>query len=230
MLAQNYSPLDFLWQFMRLLPRGAVWRRAWGSAMAADILTLMPAWARLDTHANGVIAETFPCTTTAMLPEWEASLGLPDPCTGPLATLQQRTAAVCSKFSARGGASMEYFTHLAASLGFQIEIETFKPFMASQGRAGDPLYDESWAYTYRIIVESSDTVVYFRASASAAGEPLAEYQSTLLQCELERLTQAHITIIWGFRIDSSVWDDGNSIWDNGDSVWDEGQVTDGIPS
>jgi uncharacterized protein YmfQ (DUF2313 family) len=181
----------------------------------------MPTWVRLHMRANDAIIEAFPCTTTEMLPEWEASLGLPDPCTGPLATLQARTAAVCGKFVGRGGSSIEYFVHLAASLGYQITVETFKPFYASQGRAGDPLYDEAWAYTFRIIVEGEDTVVWFRASASAAQEPLADYLSDLLQCVVERLKPAGSHIIWAYRIDAAIWDDGKSIWDVGDSIWDQ---------
>ena len=223
-MLSDATALDFLAQFQRLLPRGRVWQRAWGTIQAAHLLTLMPTWARLHASANGLVVDAFPCSTVSLLPEWEASLGLPDECTGPLATIQQRTAAVCGKFVARGGQSKEYFIHLAASLGYQIEIQTFKPFYASQGRAGDPCYDEQWAYAFRIIVQSDDTVVWFRASVSAAGEPLADYLSNLLECELERLKPADSEIIWGYRIDSAVWDAGASIWDVGDSIWDEEAV------
>jgi uncharacterized protein YmfQ (DUF2313 family) len=220
-LVPTPTPEDYLWQFQRLLPRGRVWHRGWGTAQAEQLLTLMPTWVRLHARAANLIVDAFPCSTTELLPEWEAALGLPDPCTGPLATLQQRTAAVCGKFVARGGQSKEYFIHLAASLGYQIEIETFKPFYASQGYAGYPCYDDQWAYAWRIIVQSDDTIVWFRASTSAAQEPLADYLSNLLQCEIERLKPADSVIIWGYRIDSSIWDDGFTIWDAGDSIWDQ---------
>jgi uncharacterized protein YmfQ (DUF2313 family) len=222
------TPEDFLWQFQRLLPRGRIWHRGWGTAEAEQLLTLMPTWVRLDTRAANLIIDAFPCSTTELLPEWEATLGLPDPCTGPLATLQQRTAAVCGKFAARGGQSREYFIRLAASLGYQIEIETFKPFYASQGYAGYPCYDESWAFAIRIVVEGDDTVVWFRASASAAQEPLADYLSTLVQCVIERMKPANCTIIWAYRIDAAIWDAGASIWDVGDSIWDQGAVSNDV--
>jgi uncharacterized protein YmfQ (DUF2313 family) len=184
----------------------------------------MPTWARLHANANGVIPDVFPCSTVGMLPEWEASLGLPDPCTGPLPTVQQRTAAVCGKFSARGGSSREYFIHLAASLGYQIQILTYKPFYAGQGHAGDPIYSAAWAYTWQIIVESQTTIIYFRAGESSAGEPLADWTS-LLECEFANYAPADSTIIWSYQINSSIWDGGASIWDFGDSVWDKGAVT-----
>jgi len=226
MMLPQASAIDYLWQFQRLLPRGRVWHRGWGTMQAQELLTLMPTWARLHASANAVVPDVFPCSTVGMLPEWEATLGLPDPCTGPLPTVQQRTAAVCGKFVARGGSSRAYFIHLAASLGFQIEIDTFKPFYASQARAGDPLYSEEWAYAWRVTVQSESTVIYFRAGESSAGEPLADWGHDLLHCMFVQYAPADSIIIWGYAINSSIWDDGASIWDGGDSVWDKGAIID----
>lgn len=216
------SATDYLWQFQRLLPRGRVWQRGWGTLQAEALLTLMRTWARLHARANQLIADMFPCSTVELLPEWEATLGLPDPCTGPLPTIQQRQAAVCGKFVARGGQSQAYFIRLAASLGYQIEIETFSPFYASRNKAGDPCYDEQWAYAWRITVQSDALVTWFRASESAAQEPLAVYVSDLLRCTIEKLKPANTEIIWAYEVNSSVWDAGTSLWDMGGSVWDKG--------
>jgi uncharacterized protein YmfQ (DUF2313 family) len=224
-----YTATDYATQFQRLLPRGRVWHRGWGLVQDADILALMPLWARLQVRLNDLIAETFPCTTTELLPEWEASLGLPDPCTGPLPTQQQRTAAVCGKFTARGGSSREYFIELAASLGFEIEIELYHPFTASQSRAGDPVYDEKWAYAWRVIAAPVQ-VIYFEAGISAAGDPLATWGNKLLECELENYKPADSEIVFAYILESSPWDDGASIWDHGDSIWDEGIMIDVKPN
>ena len=218
------SALDYLWQFQRLLPRGRVWHRGWGTLQAADLLTLMPTWARLHARANDLIGEVFPCSTTEMLPEWEATLGLPDPCVQPpLATIQQRTAAVCAKFVARGGASQAYFIHLAASLGFLIEIDTFTPFRVGHSRTGDRLYGAEWAFAWRVVVQGAPgTITYFRVGASAAGEPLAAWGIKQLECMFEASKPANSQIIWSYNVNSSIWDGGASIWDGGDSIWDKG--------
>lgn len=222
----DVNAADYLWQFQRLLPRGKVWQRGWGTLQAAQLLTLMPTWVRLHLRAENLLVDAFPCSTLELLPEWEASLGLPDPCTGPLATLQERQAAVCAKFSARGGQSKEYFIRLAASLGYQIRIDTFKPFYASEGRAGDPLYSEAWAYTMRVTVYGAETITYFRAGLSTAGEPLESWGSGLLPCLFASSAPAWVTIIWSYEIGAAQWDDGESIWDTGDSIWDEGASND----
>jgi uncharacterized protein YmfQ (DUF2313 family) len=220
-----YSPEDYLTQFQRLLPRGRIWHRGWGWIQDADLLTLMPVWSRLSTRLNDLIQEIFPCTTTELLPEWEATLGLPDECTGPLPTQQQRQAAVCGKFVGRGGNSREYFIHLAASLGFQIEIKTYAPFRASINRAGDPVYDEKWAYAWSVIATET-AVVYFTAGHSTAGDPLATWGNALLEFEFERIKPAHTEIVFEYVLAASQWDEGFSIWDNGDSIWDGGLIVD----
>lgn len=217
----SYTPEDYLTQFQRLLPRGRVWHRGWGLIQDADLLTLMPMWARLQDRLNSLIASIFPCSTVELLPEWEATLGLPDPCIGVLPTTQERTAAVCAKFTARGGQSVEYYIHLAASLGYQIEIVQFRPFEASISSVGEPLYDEAWAYAWRIIAQTDTAITYFRASESTVQEPLADWGHNTLECIIEANAPAHTIPIYGYQINSSVWDEGYSIWDAGDSIWDE---------
>lgn len=220
-----YQPEDYLAQFQRLLPRGRIWHRGLGLVQDADLLTLMPLWARLQIRLNDLIGEIFPCSTSELLSEWEATLGLPDPCTGPLATQAQRIAAVCAKFAARGGQSRDYYIRLAASLGFEIRIVEFSPFYASRNHAGDPVYDEKWAHAWRIVA-SETPIIWFRASVSTAGDPLAAWGNQLLECMFNALKPAHTEIVFSYTLNNSIWDAGRSIWDGGFSIWDEGLVVD----
>jgi uncharacterized protein YmfQ (DUF2313 family) len=228
-LPPDYSAEDYLGQFQRLLPRGRVWHRGWGWIQDADLLTLMPTWSRLQGRLNDLITEIFPCTTTELLTEWEESLGLPDPCTGPLPTQQQRVAAVCAKFSARGGQSRDYYIAVAAALGFEIRIVEFSPFYASRNRAGDPCYDEKWAFAWQIVAAETP-VIWFRAGVSTAGDPLAAWGNQLLECTFHALKPAHTEIVFSYTLNNSRWDAGRSIWDAGASIWDEGQVIDAEPN
>jgi uncharacterized protein YmfQ (DUF2313 family) len=215
----TYTASDFLWQFQRLLPRGRIWQRGWGTFQAAALLTLMPTWVRLHGRLNALIAETFPCSTFELLPEWEASLGLPDECIGALDTIQQRQAAVCAKFCARGGQSEQYFIDLAAAAGFDIYIVTFSPFRVGINSVGQPLNGEDWAFTWGIIAPPT-TVTYFRTGVSTAGEPLATWGNKTLICLIERYAPAHTIPVFRFTTEST-WDYGESIWDAGESEpWD----------
>jgi uncharacterized protein YmfQ (DUF2313 family) len=210
---------DYLWQFQRLLPLGRVWQRAWGTLQAQYLLTLMPTWARLHARAGEVIAETFPCTVAAeMLPEWEATLGLPD--CAPLDTIQQRQAAVCGKFSMRGGQSMGYFIKLAADNGFAIAIETYSAFRVDTNAAEQPLYDSAWDFAWTV-QSAEDTYTYFRADQSTVEEPLEAWGNAQLQCLIEKYAPAHTVPMFEYQYSVSVWDDGDSIWDDGFSIWDQ---------
>ena len=200
MLAPLYSVTDYLSAFQRLLPRGRIWHRGWGTVQPQDIVTLLPQTVRLNQRAIDVLRETFPCTTAELLPAWEATLGLPDPCIGELDTLQQRQAAVCTKFTARGGQSADYFIRLAASLGYTITITTFRPFYISEGRVDDPLYDEQWAYVWQVnVAAGADTLIYFRVDDSAVDEPLVAFGNAALECLLTAAAPAHTQIIFSYQ-------------------------------
>lgn len=213
-----YSATDYVQQFQRLLPRGRVWHRGIGLVQDADLLALMPAWVRLHLRLNDLIAQIFPCSTTELLPEWEATLGLPDPCTGPLATVQQRQAAVCTKFRAKGGQSKAYYIELAAALGFTITITEFAPFRAGINHAGDPVYGAAWAYAWQVSSEAL-TIWEFRAGLSTAGEPLRAWNNAVLECALRAVAPAHTVLLFVY-LGVSNWDFGSSIWDGGRSTWD----------
>jgi uncharacterized protein YmfQ (DUF2313 family) len=43
---------------------------------------LAKSYERETARANNLLVDSFPLTTYELLPEWESSLGLPDPCAG----------------------------------------------------------------------------------------------------------------------------------------------------
>lgn len=216
---------DYLWQFQRLLPRGRIWHRGWGTVQAEQLLTLMPTWVRLNARANALLPDAFPCSTIELLPEWEASLGLPDPCTGPFPTIQQRQNAVCVKFTARGGQTIAYYEELAERFGFTIHIRQFTPFKCGINRCGDPLYGAAWAHAWRIEVQGFQAIVYFRTGMSAAGEPLRAWGNEVIECLIRASAPAHTVPIFAYVSHYSPWDDGYTIWDGGRSVWDQTMAT-----
>lgn len=194
------TALDYLIQFQRLLPRGRVWHRGIGTVQAQYLLTLMPTPARLDQRALELLVDAFPCSPTELLPEWEASLGLPDPCTGPLHDLAARQFAVCAKFTMRGGASKDYFIALAASVGIEITIQQFAPFMVGRSRVGDRLFDSAWSFVWQVTVTDPGMVTYFRVSQNVVGDRLVTHgeQATILQCMFDEYKPAHTTVIFRY--------------------------------
>lgn len=188
---------DYAAALTALLPTGRVWPRAAASVEQQAMTALAPTPQRAAASAQGLLTDAFPPTAVDLLPEWEETLGLPDPCAGPDPTVALRQAQVAARFSAGGGQSIAYFVGFAKTLGYDITITQFAPFAAGRGRAGTPLYGEAWAHAWQVNAPEF-SISYFLAGVGSAGEPLATWGNTVLQCELQRLAPAHTTVIFNY--------------------------------
>lgn len=192
-----FTAADYLASFLAMLPRGRAWPRDADTIMVQQLAKLTPTWARLDARAQNLIVDGFPSTTVEMLPEWEASLGLPDPCAGESPTLQARRAQVVARFIGQGGQSIPYFIAFAAALGYSITTTEYAPFRAGYSRAGDPVNGQDWAFALAFNAPLN-TITWFSAGLSAAGEPLAAWGNAVLECELRRIAPAHTVPLFDY--------------------------------
>ena len=197
MSAPNYQASDFLTALQNLMPRGLAWPTNPGSVMAQVMGCLAPSFARHTARNNYLLVDAFPATSDELLPEWEETLGLPDPCAGVLPTLQQRQAQVVARLTNSGGQSIPYFINYASSLGYGVSVTEFSPFRIGQRRMGAQLGLQDWAFTWRINSAAS-TVTYFRTGRSGAGEPLSAWGNAVLQCELANIKPAHTYLNFGY--------------------------------
>lgn len=205
----SWTTSDFLGAFIRLLPRGGVWTTVGqgGNTIEGQALeTLMPTHVRLTDSAAGLLIDAFPSTTDQLLPEWQATLGLPDPCAGASPTLAQSQAQVVARLTGRGGTrSVSYYISFAAALGYEITITQFAP--SKFGRPfGSPFGGVAWAYAWQVNAPQF-TVTNFTFGNSQFGQPFAAWGSTVLQCELQRIAPAHTILIFsyvGFYSDGGV--------------------------
>ncbi|MFM0306284.1 DUF2313 domain-containing protein [Paraburkholderia sp. RL17-383-BIF-A] len=204
LLAQN-----FLSAIQSLLPRGLVWPRDPDAVQTKTLMGLAPTYERNTSRANYLLVDAFPATTNELLPEWEETLGLPDPCAGAAPTVQQRRAQVVARFANSGGQSAAYFIQFAAHLGYTVTVQNYGPALAGQARCGDACNGAPWASAWAIVAPLS-TVTYARAGQSAAGDPLASWGNAVLQCELNTLKPAHTVLLFQYQVeifDNSVVDD-----------------------
>lgn len=202
---------DYAQVLADLLPEGAVWPRDPDSTLMITMRGLAEEFARLHARDCDLLEEAYPPTATETLPDWERVCGLPDECTGPLETLQERREAVMAKLGARGGQSRQYYIDLAAALGFTVTIDEFRPMLASQCRAGDRCFHQSigrdaatadrmndWWYVWRVNASELTKVIYFRASGSSAGDRLAKWGNDMLECAILAAKPAHTHALFGY--------------------------------
>lgn len=185
-------------QLKALLPPGQAFPRDPGTTLHDLLDGMSLELARVDVRASALPQEVNPNTTLELLPDWERVAGLPDKCSGTLEeTLQGRRNALLAKLTSTGGQSADYFIQLAASLGYAVTIEVFRPFRAGRSVAGDVLSNGDWAFAWRIHAPDV-TVIPFRAGLSVAGERLRVWGSDTLECKIRQLAPAHTIPIFAY--------------------------------
>lgn len=143
-----------------------------------------------------LLVEAFPGSTYELLSEWEATLGLPDPCAGVQPTLEGRRAQVVARISAVGGQTIQYFVDYAKSLGYDITITEYTAFKFGDA-FGSPLNSEDWAYTLQVNAPLN-SVSYFEFGASAFGDAFASWGNAVLECDLKKVMPAHMLKIFSY--------------------------------
>lgn len=207
--APNFQAADFLAALQALMPRGKVWPRETDAVQTRALAGHATPFATHTARANNLLTDAFPSTTDELLPEWQETLGLPDPCAGEAPTLQQQRAQVVARLTNNGGQSVAFFTQFAANLGYEISIQQFAPARVGQTRCGTPAYGEAWAFAWAIVLPLN-TITYARTGQSTMGEPLASWGNAVLECEMARLEPAHSVLLFQYQVpiyDNSIVDD-----------------------
>lgn len=193
-----HSIEDYAKQLLDLMPPGKAFPREPGTQLEQVLLGMAVEFARVELRGDQLAIEVNPASTTEMLTDWERNAGLPDKCSGVLEdTIQGRRNALLAKLSSTGGQSPAYFIEVARSLGYEVTITEFRTFRAGFARAGDPLTNGDWIYTWRINAPET-TIIEFRAGLSAAGEPLRTWGNDTLECKINQLKPAHTHVIFSY--------------------------------
>lgn len=197
MLAPNLKAADFAKGLKSLLPRGRVWPRDNDTTQNTLWQALGLTFERHNARVNNLLVDAFPLTTIELLPEWEKTLGLPDPCAGLAPTIEARRAQVIARLTSTGGQAIAYFIQFAANLGYTITVTNDAPFRVGWNCAGDPLKGQAWAFVWYIHAPLN-TVTYFRVGSSAVGEPLAYWSNAVLECEFQSIKPAHSIVLFEY--------------------------------
>lgn len=199
MPAPNYSAANFLQALQAHLPRGRVWPRDPDAQQTAVLSGFTSCFAALTARANELLVEAFPPTSDELLPEWESTLGLPDPCAGEQPTLDQRRNQVKARLANSGGQSLPFFISYAANLGFSVTITQYTPFRMGQQRMGDQLGSPDWAFTWAINAPAF-SVVPFTMGQSAMGDALRSWNNAVLECEFNEIKPAHTVLLFTYGL------------------------------
>jgi uncharacterized protein YmfQ (DUF2313 family) len=184
---------DYRQALHALAPPGRALPTATGTSWAQLLDALAGELARLDGRAQDLRAEADPRTTLELLADWERVAGLPDPCAGENATLQERRGALVQRLASRGGQSAAFFRSLAERLGYTVTVAEYRPFLCGVSSVGaQALNPAEIRLAWRLRLKDP-RVTSFRAGQSRLGtDPLLKIsRAEGLECIVQRLKPAH---------------------------------------
>lgn len=194
----RYSVNEYTAALQALMPSGLVWPRQLNGVQTSTLRALARSYQRSDEDARDLLDAAFPSTATAMLPEWEATLGLPDLCAiGEIDSIIQRQRAVVSKLFGIGGQSVAYFFRVAEALGYTISITQYRQACAGMSVCGDALNGDEWPFTW-LITAPETTINYAQCGLTYCGDPLRSWGNKQLECRLTVLNPSHTILKFGY--------------------------------
>ena len=173
--------IDALWA---LLPPGPAWSRD-DPVLAAWVTVAARRLAAIDEALQRLLSEADPYQVLAMLPDWEASLGLPDSCSVVTPTLAERRAALVARLTDAGGARLARFVQIAAALGYPgASTQRFTAHTCEQSCEA-PLYSADWRFSWQLKISES---VNAKGSTCESGveDPLSVWGNAQLSCIMAR--------------------------------------------
>lgn len=155
MSQSRFSTDDYTNALLALMPSGQAWSRKRDSVQVTVLRALAESYRQSDADALALLRGSFPLTADAFLPEWERTLGLPDPCmSGVDEDSEARRRAVVAKLTSEGALSHTYYEAVAMALGFTIKITEYRPFRAGISGAGQALNHGDWPFTWSVSINS----------------------------------------------------------------------------
>lgn len=167
--------------FLSLLPSGPIWSRA----LNGIITRLASVWVqpikRNGDRAANLLTDAFPATTQELLPEWQNTLGLPDPVQPSGQTLEQAQGQVVARLVGSQATSIPELEALAKTLGYTV---TFTPQTAFYFGMpfGSQFGGEGWNFVLLATVQD-----------------IATHDHSVLEYEIRRLCQSGTSVYFEYE-------------------------------
>jgi len=168
-------------------------------ALTAEVNAIGTQLDVVQTVVTDLLVELDPRTASALLPEWEASYGLPDECYADTDTVADRRLRLAGKVAETGGISKPYFLNLATQLGYHdVSITRFTQTTCEMS-CEDALYDGSWLFAWQVNIPGQQTIHQYFGIDSSCEDPLDSYKQGPLECLLLRLNPGDAVVLFNYE-------------------------------
>lgn len=186
MAAPLFSSTDYVGALQALMPRGRVWPREPDALQTKVLAGLAKSYERHNERANSLLVDAFPTSTIELLPEWEASLGLPLAAAGPNPSIAARQTLVVARLIGAWGISVPDLQQYARLLGYEVTVTQHAPFRCGQSRCGDGLGAVEQMFWLSVTATSTTLM------------PFGGYGPAVLQAELTRVAPPYCVLSFNF--------------------------------
>lgn len=189
--------MDYLEALIKLLPPGLAMNPE--SIELHDLLAKTAAELHAVAELDAILfGETDPRQATFLLPEYEASLGLPDRCSIGIQTLTEQRAAVYAKLVNQGGARRSRYLAILSAFGYPNSDIERHTLTTCENDCENALFDHiEWLFTWSVTLPENPQFVEATCE-SHCQEPLATWGNTQIECVLHREKQAHTHLIFKY--------------------------------
>jgi len=200
-LAPQIYAADIVGAWKGALPRGRIWPRDPDTNIHEVLSTFAPLFSDLAARDANLLVDAFPATTYELLPEWEATLGLPDPCSPLGQTVPQRVASVLAKLLGHGPPTIARVQAICTALGMVGTVTEYAAFRANINCANDLLRAPSDIYTWTVGLVPAPRVP-FLVNMGTVNSPLATYPANVNEaiCRISRMAPAHTRVQFALPI------------------------------
>jgi uncharacterized protein YmfQ (DUF2313 family) len=181
---------DFHAMLMDLLPVGPAWPREPGTVLSNFWYVPADVYTAVQANDCRLLDESYPCGAVDLLPEWAATVGLPDECTlayWPV-PIDQQQLLVCAKLAARGGQSRAYFIALAKAYGFTVTITEHRPWRLGLDQLCPPQTAPN------SIPQIGACEFWWEVNVESVGP----FDPSVLECVIRRAAPAHTTVTFNY--------------------------------
>jgi len=170
-----YSAEHYLELLQALLPTGLIWTREPDADLTNLLMALADEFARVDHRGDDLVEESAPRTAVEILDEWEAILDLPDTCTQPPESIQERQFTAWIKMTTLGDGAPGYIIDFLEQFDISpVQIIERKPTLAGMAVAGDLCYSNDDIFQFEVLAPDVEKIKWAQAGIAEAGDKILE--------------------------------------------------------
>ncbi|SBV97961.1 conserved hypothetical protein [uncultured delta proteobacterium] len=194
---------EYFEELVELQPPGAALPRDLDAVWPRLLMGVADGHAAVERRGNDLLREADPRSTFELLPDFEREYGLPDACSPAAVTLQERRDAVVAKMRDEGRHDLAYWYELAAALGYEIEIDEPRPFIAGVSCCGDCLNGGHEVRFEWDVTVKGPRVTLFRCGESTPPDSLGDIAyAEDLECRIRAAAHSHTRIFFDYEDDN----------------------------